>query len=43
LTETQKSVTVPLYESLEFNDEGKITNLVFYGDITAYFNSLETE
>ena len=43
LTETQKSVSVPLYESLEFNDEGKITNLVFYGDITAYFNSLETE
>ena len=43
VTETQRSVSIPLYKSLEFNDEGKITWGIFYGDISAYFGSLETE
>ena len=40
-TETQKSVTIPMYEKYDFNEDGKIIYLQYYGDLTAAFQSLE--
>ena len=36
-----KSVVIPIYESFDFDDEGKILYLQYYGDFTAAFISLE--
>ncbi len=41
LSENEKSVTIPMYNSFDFNDEGKIQYLQYYGDFTAAFRSLE--
>ncbi|MBF44737.1 MAG: hypothetical protein CMD38_00270 [Flavobacteriales bacterium] len=41
LTENGKSVTIPMYNSFDFDDEGKIIYLQYYGDFTAAFLSLE--
>ena len=41
LTETGKSVTIPMYNSFDFDNEGKILFLQYYGDFTAAFLSLE--
>jgi len=41
LTENGKSVTIPMYNSFDFDDEGKILYLQYYGDFTAAFLSLE--
>ena len=41
LTKTGKSVTIPMYNSFDFDDEGKILYLQYYGDFTAAFLSLE--
>ena len=41
LTEKGKSVTIPMYNSFDFDDEGKILFLQYYGDFTAAFLSLE--
>ena len=41
LSETGKSVTIPMYNSFDFDDEGKILYLQYYGDFTAAFLSLE--
>ena len=40
-TENGKSVTIPMYNSFDFDDEGKILFLQYYGDFTAAFLSLE--
>jgi hypothetical protein len=40
-TETQKSVTISMYEKYDFNEDGKIVYLQYYGDLTAAFQSLE--
>ena len=41
LSENGKSVTIPMYNSFDFDDEGKILFLQYYGDFTAAFLSLE--
>ena len=41
LSENGQSVTIPMYNSFDFNDEGKILYLQYYGDFTAAFRSLE--
>ena len=41
LTENGNSVTIPMYNSFDFDDEGKIIFLQYYGDFTAAFLSLE--
>ena len=41
LTENGSSVTIPMYNSFDFEDEGKILFLQYYGDFTAAFLSLE--
>ena len=41
LTENGKSVTMPMYNSFDFDDEGKILYLQYYGDFTSAFLSLE--
>ena len=41
LTENGNSVTMPMYNSFDFDDEGKILFLQYYGDFTAAFLSLE--
>ena len=41
LTENGNSVTIPMYNSFDFDDEGKILFLQYYGDFTAAFLSLE--
>ena len=41
LSENGKSVTIPMYNSFDFDDEGKILYLQYYGDFTAAFLSLE--
>ena len=40
-TENNLSVTIPMYESYDFDEDGKIAYLQYYGDITAAFQSLE--
>ena len=41
LSENGNSVTIPMYNSFDFDDEGKILYLQYYGDFTAAFLSLE--
>ena len=41
LTENGNSVTMPMYNSFDFDDEGKILYLQYYGDFTSAFLSLE--
>lgn len=41
LTENGKSVTIPMYESYDFDKEGKIIFLQYYGDLTSSILSLE--
>ena len=41
LSENGSSVTIPMYNSFDFDDEGKILYLQYYGDFTAAFLSLE--
>ena len=41
LSENGNSVTIPMYNSFDFDDEGKILFLQYYGDFTAAFLSLE--
>ena len=41
LTENGKSITIPMYNSFDFDDDGKILFLQYYGDFTAAFLSLE--
>ena len=43
LTETQRSVSIPIYQSFDFNENGKFLFLQFYGDINAYLLSLNEE
>ena len=40
-SENGKSVTIPMYNSFDFDDDGKICYLQYYGDFTAAFLSLE--
>ena len=40
-SENGKSVTIPMYNSFDFDDDGKILYLQYYGDFTAAFLSLE--
>jgi hypothetical protein len=42
-TTTQKSVSIPMYYSFDFDDEGKFLYQQFYGDITAHINYLNEE
>ena len=41
LTENGNSITIPMYNSFDFDDEGKILFLQYYGDLTSAFLSLE--
>lgn len=41
LSETQKKITIPMYESYDFDSEGKILFLQYYGDLTSALLSLE--
>tara|TARA_B110000263_G_C15150730_1_gene437746 strand:+ start:256 stop:762 length:507 start_codon:yes stop_codon:yes gene_type:complete len=41
LTENENSITIPIYESYDFDDEGKILFLQYYGDLTSAILSLE--
>ena len=41
LTENGNSITMPMYNSFDFDDQGKILYLQYYGDFTAAFLSLE--
>ena len=41
LSENGNSVTIPMYNSFDFDEEGKILYLQYYGDFTAAFLSLE--
>ena len=43
LTENGNSITIPMYNSFDFDDDGKILFLQYYGDFTAAFLSLEEE
>ena len=43
LTESGKSITIPMYNSFDFDNEGKILFLQYYGDFTAAFLSLEDQ
>ena len=43
LTENGNSVTMPMYNSFDFDDEGKIIYLQYYGDFTSAFLSLEEQ
>ena len=40
-SENNRSVTIPMYESYDFNEEGKILYLQYYGDLTSALQSLE--
>ena len=42
LSATQKSVSIPMYESFDFDEKGKIIYLQYYGDFTAALQSLES-
>ena len=41
LTENEKSITIPMYESYDFDEDGKIVFYQFYGDLTSAILSLE--
>tara|TARA_B100000787_G_scaffold167814_1_gene155271 strand:+ start:28 stop:534 length:507 start_codon:yes stop_codon:yes gene_type:complete len=41
LTENENSITIPMYESYDFDDEGKILFMQYYGDLTSSILSLE--
>jgi|SaaInlV_100m_DNA_4_1039707.scaffolds.fasta_scaffold38190_1 hypothetical protein len=41
LTENENSITIPMYESFDFDDEGKVLFLQYYGDLTSAILSLE--
>ena len=41
LTENKNSITIPMYESYDFDDEGKILFMQYYGDLTSSILSLE--
>ena len=43
LTENGKSITIPMYNSFDFDVEGKIIFLQYYGDFTSAFLSLNEE
>ena len=43
LTENQKSITIPMYESYDFDEDGKIVFYQFYGDVTSALSSLNEE
>ena len=43
LTENGNSITMPMYNSFDFDDEGKILYLQYYGDFTSTFLSLEEQ
>ena len=43
LTENGNSITMPMYNSFDFDDEGKILYLQYYGDFTSAFLSLEEQ
>lgn len=43
VTESQKSVSIPMYESFDFDENGKFLLQQYYGDITGYINSLNEE
>ncbi len=43
LTENQKSITIPMYESYDFDENGKIQLFQYFGDFTAALLSLEEE
>ena len=43
LTENGNSVTMPMYNSFDFDNEGKILYLQYYGDFTSAFLSLEEQ
>lgn len=43
LTENQKSITIPMYESYDFDENGKIVFYQFYGDVTSALSSLNEE
>ena len=43
LTDNGNSVTMPMYNSFDFDDEGKILYLQYYGDFTSAFLSLEEQ
>ena len=39
-TDTQKSVSIPMYYSFDFDEDGKFLFQQYYGDINAYLESL---
>ena len=41
LTENERSITIPMYESYDFDEDGKIVFLQYYGDLTSAILSLE--
>ena len=41
LTENEKSITIPMYESYDFDEDGRIVFLQFYGDLTSAMLFLE--
>lgn len=43
LTETNQSITIPMYESYDFDTDGKIIFLQYYGDLTSALLSLENQ
>ena len=40
-SENNKSITIPLYMSFDFDDEGRFVYLQFFGDISSAISSLE--
>ena len=40
-SENNKSITIPLYMSFDFDDEGRFVYLQFFGDISCAISSLE--
>jgi hypothetical protein len=41
LTENERSIIIPMYESYDFDEDGKIVFLQYYGDLTSAILSLE--
>ena len=39
---TGRSVVLPVYEEYDFDEEGKITRLIYYGDLKAGFQSIDS-
>ena len=40
-SENSKSITLPLYMSFDFDENGKFNYIQYFGDITAAFSSIE--